>query len=55
MNMEKNTIQRSLYCEDCEISKPASIQEPFCDVCDYVTNFDEAKKMFGFDRRFNRN
>lgn len=36
-----------LYCEDCEISKPASAYtEPFCGVRDYAANLDEAQKLW---------
>lgn len=36
-----------LYCEDCEIAKPASAYtESFCGVCDYAANLHEAKKLW---------
>lgn len=36
-----------LYCEDCEIAKPASAYtESFCGVCDYATNLVEAQKLW---------
>ncbi|MCC2624452.1 MAG: oxidoreductase [Burkholderiales bacterium] len=36
-----------LYCEDCEISKlAAEYTEPFCGVCDYAANIEEAKKLW---------
>lgn len=36
-----------LYCEDCEIAKPAYIyNESFRGVCDYAVNLDEAKKLW---------
>lgn len=36
-----------LYCEDCEIAKPASAYtELFCGVCDYAANLEEAQKLW---------
>lgn len=37
-----------LYCEDCEIAKPASAykEQPFCGVSDYAANLDEAQKLW---------
>lgn len=36
-----------LYCEDCEIAKPASAYtESFCGVRDYAANLDEAQKLW---------
>ena len=36
-----------LYCEDCEVAKPASAySKEFCGVCDYATDLDEAKKLW---------
>ena len=36
-----------LYCEDCEIAKLASsYTEPFCGVCDYAANLDEAQRLW---------
>jgi NAD(P)-dependent dehydrogenase (short-subunit alcohol dehydrogenase family) len=36
-----------LYCEDCEIAKPASAYtESFCGVRDYAMNLDEARKLW---------
>ena len=38
-----------LYCEDCEVAKPASTYtESFCGVRDYAANLDEAQKLWKF-------
>lgn len=36
-----------LYCEDCEIARPASAYtESFCGVCDYAADLDEAERLW---------
>ena len=38
-----------LYCEDCEIAKPASeYSEPFCGVCEYAVDLEEAKRLWKY-------
>lgn len=38
-----------LYCEDCEIARPASeYSEPFCGVCEYAIDLKEAKRLWEY-------
>ena len=38
-----------LYCEDCEIAKPASkCSEPFSGVCEYAADLEAAKRLWNY-------